>query len=276
MDEGECQAWGAGKAVGLRRLSRRTVSPIIVCASDKATIRADKIVGRRWRLVLARFASRECGQAFFDAGGAGFGALCLLNPVDVFLFVRVRKGGEDLVLYGSFGQRSLQIGRDRYGARRGVWLHDNGDGVPDAGFGPLLHCLVEGHIEDALAAGHERAAEGESVDGAANGDARSGAEGFLDVEGDVHVGPRTFWPAADEFHGEGLLHGVSGLALADSFDWGGLIQAVSQKMLQCRIFPDSTSASQAAATVQFLSRIRSFTRHLPPAPPNSATSDPFA
>src|SRR6185312_1119636 len=60
------------------------------------------------------------------------------------------------------------------------------------------------------------------------------------------------------------------------FGCGGVAQPVSQKTLQRRTFPFSTSATQAAVTSHDPGITLPSTRHLPPAVPNSATRLPSA
>jgi hypothetical protein len=91
---------------------------------------------------------------------------------------RVPGGARGLV--GAEGAGQL-VGR-RDGARLVVALHHEADGVAGAHARALARLAVEDHVVRAVALREDGAAEGEAVDGAADGDAPARAEGALDIE----------------------------------------------------------------------------------------------
>jgi hypothetical protein len=156
-------------------------------------------------LAFGGFAGGEEFDCFLDALEAGLRLFGALDPVGVFLFVGVGESGEGMGLGGRFGEGGLEVGGNCYGAR----------GVVEGEFDLYgVACFCAGSGEDVFAdaedvdagARHEGVAEGESVDGGANGDLAFAPEDFRDAEGDLEVGPRAAGAAANElgFELEGI------------------------------------------------------------------------
>jgi len=149
------------------------------------------------QLAFGRFAGGEHFNGFLDAIEAGLRLFRALDPVGIFLFVRVGESGEGFFLGGIFHQCGFEVCGNGDGARSVIVSEFDLNGV--AGVCSCAGENVFAHAENVNAgAGHERVAEGESVDGGADGDLALAAKDFRDAEGDFEVGPGAAGTAADE------------------------------------------------------------------------------
>ena len=108
---------------------------------------------------------------------------------------------------GGLGEGGFEVGGDGDGARGVVEGELDVDGVAGRCGGCRENVFADAEDVD-TGAGHEGVAEGESVDGGADGDLALAAEDFRDAEGDLEVGPCAVGSAADELGFE--LEGIRG------------------------------------------------------------------